>query len=74
MDLIKLKNYLRERKLVPLQDVAMHFRVDVDAVRPMLEVWVNKGKAKRHKNNIGCQKGCGKCDPASIETYEWISK
>ena len=73
MDLLKIKQYLRERKLVPLQDVATHFRVDVEAIRPLLDVWVNKGKAKRHANNLGCQKGCCKCDPASIETYEWLA-
>jgi hypothetical protein len=72
MDLITLKNYLRKQRLVPLQDVAMHFRVDVETVRPLLDVWVNKGKAKKHAGNLGCQKGCCKCDPSLIETYEWI--
>ncbi len=71
MDLIQIKNYLKERKLSPLQDIATHFRAEVETIRPMLEIWVRKGKVKRHDNNIGCTKGCCQCDPAAIITYEW---
>lgn len=72
MDLIQIKQYLKERKFAPLQDIAIHFRADVDTVQPMLDIWVRKGKAKKHTGSLGCQKGCCKCDPATIETYEWI--
>lgn len=71
MDLLQVKHYLRERRIVPLQDVAVHFRVEVDTVRPLLELWVNKGKAKKHVGAAGTCKGCCKCDPATLETYEW---
>ena len=72
MDLLQVKHYLQERRIVPLQDVALHFRVDIDTVKPLLELWVNKGKAKKHaKPAAGTCKGCCKCDPATLETYEW---
>lgn len=72
MDLIQLKHYLRARKIVPLQDAALHFKVDVETVRPLLEVWINKGKVRKHAGAVGTCKGCCKCDPATIETYEWL--
>ena len=72
MDLIQIKQYLKERKLAPLQDIAIHFRADVDTVQPMLDIWVRKGKVKKHAGDLGCQKGCCKCDPAAIITYEWV--
>lgn len=72
MDLVQLKQYLRQRKVVPLQDMALHFRVDVETVRPLLEVWINKGKVRKRAGAEGACQGCCKCDPATIETYEWI--
>jgi hypothetical protein len=72
MDLLQVKHYLRERRIVPLQDVALHFRVDVETVKPLLELWVGKGKVKKHAGaDAGTCKGCCKCDPATLETYEW---
>ena len=72
MNLIDLKNYLQLRRIVPLPDIAMHFRTDIETVRPLLAVWIGKGKlVKRDGPSTGC-KGCCQCDPASIEVYEWV--
>ncbi len=71
MDLIRLRNYLRERKIVPLQDMALHFMVDTETVRPLLDVWIAKGKVQKLAGAPRTCKGCCKCDPATIETYEW---
>ena len=72
MDLIQLKRYLRERKITPLQDAAYHFKVDVETIRPLLNVWIAKGKVHKRSETGGACKGCCKCDPATVETYEWI--
>ncbi|MFZ5772607.1 MAG: FeoC-like transcriptional regulator [Thermodesulfobacteriota bacterium] len=72
MILTELKKYLMARRVATLQDIACHFNMEPETIRPMLEKWLIKGKARRHANNLGCAKGCCKCDPAAIETYEWI--
>nr|WP_320013030.1 FeoC-like transcriptional regulator [uncultured Desulfobulbus sp.] len=72
MDLIALKHYLRERKITPLQDAAHHFQVEVDAIRPLFEVWLHKGKLRRRYDPLKTCKGCCKCDPATVEIYEWL--
>lgn len=72
MDLIQLKQYLRDRKITTLQDAAYHFNVDVETIRPLLNIWVAKGKVRKHSAAGTACKGCCKCDPATIETYEWI--
>jgi len=56
---------------VPLQDMALHFKVDPDTVRPLLAVWINKGKVRKIAGAGGACKGCCQCDPATIETYAW---
>ena len=72
MDLIAVKQYLKERgDAVPLKDVALHFGRAADAVRPLLEVWVGKGKV-RHTKAEACGKGCCKCDPETLELFEWV--
>ncbi len=72
MILVELREYLIERKMAPLQDMAFHFNMEPETVRPMMDKWLSKGKVRFYDNNIGCSKGCCKCDPATIETYEWI--
>lgn len=72
MDPIQIKKYLKFRKIAPLQDIAIHFRKEPDALRPMLDMWIHKGKVKRTRCASACQKGCCKCDPATLEVYEWI--
>lgn len=69
---VEIKQYLSARKLATLKDIAVHFRMDTDTVSPMLDMWVRKGKVQKHNGDLGCQKGCCRCDPATIETYEWI--
>ncbi|TBV83382.1 MAG: hypothetical protein EYX74_01005 [Desulfobulbaceae bacterium] len=75
MDLIQVKHYLRERRVASLQEIALHFKVEVDTVKPLLEIWVNKGKARRHADGVetACS-GCCRCDPASLVAYEWLGK
>ncbi len=73
MDLIAVKKYLQERRLVSMKDVAIHFNQNADTVRPLLDTWVNKGKVKR---TIGksCGKDCCQCDPDTLELYEWTAE
>jgi len=72
MDLIQLKQYLCARRNVPIQDMALHFKVDVETVRPLLEVWIAKGKVQKLVGVGGACQGCCKCDPATIEIYQWL--
>jgi len=72
MDLIQLKHYLHARKIVPLQDMALHFKVEVETIRPLLEVWINKGKVGKRAGVAGACRGCCKCNPAAIEIYQWL--
>ena len=69
---IDIKQYLKDRRLATLQDLAVHFRTDAHTLTPMLDLWVRKGKMKRHAGSLGCRKGCCRCDPAAIVTYEWM--
>lgn len=72
MILIELKQYLSERRQVPLVDLVHRFDVEPEALRGMLAHWVRKGKVRKQSGAGACSKGCGACDPETLEVYEWI--
>ena len=69
----EIKRYLVQRKIAPLHDIAMHFDMEPDAIRGMIEHWLRKGKVRRHQET-GCQSGgcCGGCGEHVKEVYEWL--
>ncbi|MGE4559644.1 MAG: FeoC-like transcriptional regulator [Desulfobulbus sp.] len=72
MDLIQLKHYLRSRKITPLLDAANHFQVDADTIRPLVEIWIEKGKVRRYPDRDSHCGGCCKCCPSIGEFFEWL--
>ncbi|MEA3277602.1 MAG: FeoC-like transcriptional regulator [Pseudomonadota bacterium] len=72
MILSDLTTYLAEQKCVALIDLSHHFGSDPEALRGMLAVLERKGRVRKLPSGTACGGGCTKCDPASIELYEWI--
>lgn len=72
MLLSDVKNYLRNHRRVLLVDLANRFDMEPDALRCMLQKWVSKGRLRRVSADTGCAQGCCKCDPATLEFYEWL--
>jgi hypothetical protein len=74
MILSDIKRYLRERGQASLQDIALHFDADPEAVRGMLEQWIRKDKVERRMLGEACGSGCTKCDPTGVEFYIWVDQ
>jgi putative ferrous iron transport protein C len=71
MILAELRTYLQTHQRAALSDLAYHFDTPPDALRGMLERWIAKGRVRRLPANTPCHGGCCRCDPASVEIYEW---
>lgn len=73
MTLSEVRNYLKTRRMAPLQDIALHFDMAPDAARGLLEHWIRKGRVQRHQDS-GCMTGscCGGCGDDLKEIYEWL--
>ncbi len=71
MILTQLRDYLKNHGQAPLQDMALTFQIDQEALKPMLEHWIKKGKVEKLPEGTACQ-GCSKCTPQSVEIYRWI--
>jgi len=73
MILIELKEYLQKQKRATLMEIAIHFETPPDAMRGMLAHWIRKKKVHILPLDSVCSdKSCCKCDPKSLEIYEWI--
>jgi hypothetical protein len=69
-----LRDYLREQHRVALADLIIHFNMDADALRGMLDKWISKGKVRKLPLNTSCGTSCCQCDAALTEIYEWVEK
>ena len=74
MILSDLRDYLLQRQRVTLNDLVLHFNMDADALRGMLEKWISKGKVRKTSPESGCGTSCCKCDPGLTEIYEWLNR
>lgn len=68
--LMELKAYLTGRPCASLSQIAQHLAVDPEAVRPMLDRWIEKGRVQRTAG-ARCH-GCASCGTADVEFYAWI--
>lgn len=71
MILSRVNDYLRERRRASVKDMAAGLETAPEALRGMLAILERKGRIRRLPSGTGCS-GCCKCDPASIELYEWV--
>jgi hypothetical protein len=72
MILSNLTTYLAEQKRASLLDLSNRFGSEPEALRGMLAVLQRKGRARKLPAGTACGGACCKCDPASIEIYEWL--
>ncbi|ACT06783.1 Protein of unknown function DUF1920 [Dickeya chrysanthemi Ech1591] len=73
MTLLELRDFVRERNKVSLQDISAAFRADPGVVERMLAVWVQKGKIRFHAGDAAPKcGGCCGCDKRLGQYYEWL--
>jgi putative ferrous iron transport protein C len=73
--LTELKQFFQANKVTTLNELAMHFDTNSNAIRDMLEIWIKKGKLRKVEDTaLG---GCGKCYTCKMiedEIYEWLDE
>jgi len=72
MILTEVRDYLKQRRQAPLRDMALEFGMEQDALRPIIEQWIAKGKVEKLPEGSACGGGCNSCAPQTIELYRWI--
>ena len=67
----RLSAYLQQHHRASLQDMAHGLDTDAEALRNMLSMLERKGRVSRLPSGTPCSGGCGKCQPHTVEIYEW---
>ncbi|MCW2479213.1 FeoC-like transcriptional regulator [Candidatus Symbiopectobacterium sp. NZEC135] len=72
MTLIELRNFVKQRQRVSLQEISQRFHVETGVVEGMIAIWVQKGKISSHENASGGCGGCCSCEKGLRLYYEWV--
>ncbi|MEB3829193.1 FeoC-like transcriptional regulator [Phormidium sp. CCY1219] len=71
MILSDIQTYLSQQGKASLAELSVHFRIDADALRPMLAKLVRKHRLRKIEQPQKCC-GCSACTAESLIVYEWV--
>ncbi|MEO0968563.1 MAG: FeoC-like transcriptional regulator [Cyanobacteria bacterium J06639_18] len=71
MILKELQQFFSQHQKVSLADLQLHFRIDADALRQILNRLIRKGRIRKMEDTRKCG-GCHSCADEAIEFYEWV--
>lgn len=71
MILPEVKAFVRNHGPVTLNEVALHFDVDLETARGWLDFWQRKGQLRRVAADERCDGGCSCSLKPGLDVYEW---
>jgi hypothetical protein len=69
--LLALRDYLAKEKLASLEQLARLFKLDANALEPMLDVWIKRGVIEQDTNQKACASTCLGCE--SVMYYRYLN-
>lgn len=71
----QIRDYVRMRGIVSLQDVMLHFDIAADTAEFALNYWLRKGKIQMQTASCGSG-GCssGSCNSKQSAQYNWAQR
>ncbi|GGA22097.1 FeoC-like transcriptional regulator [Okeania sp. KiyG1] len=70
MILTDIQGYLEKCGKISLAELALHFQMDANAMRPLLKRLIRKGRIRLMEGEK-CASCCN-CSSEMIEFYEWV--
>ncbi|KTD28062.1 MULTISPECIES: FeoC-like transcriptional regulator [Legionella] len=71
--LLQIRDYLRRHRVASNQQIAREFQIELQALQPMLDLWLRKGVIACCQEKSDCQSSCFKCKtqpPVYYQTLE----
>ena len=72
MILSDIQKFIAENKRASIADLKIHFRMDGDALRGMLNRLIRKGRISKMAEAKKCG-GCSSCADDTTEIYVWVN-
>ncbi len=70
--LLQIREYLRRERVVSNQQIAREFRLDLQALQPMLDLWLRRGVIACCQEKTACQSRCFKCNTQAPVYYQFL--
>jgi hypothetical protein len=67
--LLQIRDYICREGVVSTQQLTREFHLDLPALQPMLDLWINKGKICKLGDKAKCNSACFKCRTQPPEYY-----
>ncbi len=67
-----LRNYIKKYRAVSITQISREFVIDVQALKPMLDIWVKKGIVRAHNHPLSCKDKCNSCNTNDLVYYCWV--
>ena len=71
--LLQIRDYIRRAGIVSTQQLTREFHLEIQALQPMLDLWINKGVIRKCQEKTNCQSACFKCHIHFPEYYQYTS-
>ncbi len=72
--LLQIRDFIRRQRVASNRQIAREFRIDVQALQPMLDLWLRKGAIDYCQQKPACQSRCFKCPVQSSVYYQYVDK
>ena len=69
--LLQIRKYIARAGVVSTQHLSREFHLDITALLPILDIWVNKGVIRKCEEKTNCKSACIKCR-TSTEYYQYL--
>lgn len=73
MILRELQEFILNNHRVSLAEMELHFQMNGDALRQMLNKLIKKGRVHKLPNTQKCH-DCTSCNTDTMEFYEWVDQ
>ncbi len=69
--LLALRDFIKRHQVVSTEQLGREFRIALDALEPILAIWIHKGSIRQAQDKKGCGTSCRSCRVQPIVYYEW---
>ena len=72
--LLQLRDYIKQSRLVSMQQLSRAFQSEEQALQPMLDIWMTKGCIRTVQDKSPCKKRCASSScKINIPIYfQWV--
>ncbi|MFT4059038.1 MAG: FeoC-like transcriptional regulator [Legionella sp.] len=71
--LLQIRDYICHQGTVSIQQLTREFHLELQALQPMLDMWVRKGVIRKWQEKANCQSTCFKCQVQTLDYYQYVA-